>query len=68
MVSLEHQRVVGIFARRIDAEYALDKLSNFGFSMNQISVVAIDAEHQLGDTNMSNYVWYKAHDELQHVQ
>ena len=62
MVSLEHQRVVGIFARRIDAEYAIDKLSNFGFSMNQISVVAIDAERQLGEAGISNYVWYKAHD------
>ena len=31
MVSLEHQRVVGIFARRIDAEYAIDKLNNSGF-------------------------------------
>lgn len=63
MVSVEHQRVVGIFAQRIDAEYALDKLNNSGFSMNQISVVAIDAEdHYLDETGVSNYVWYKAHD------
>ncbi len=63
MVSVEHQRVVGIFAHRIDAEYAVEKLNNSGFSMNQISVVAIDAEdHQFGEIGMSNYVWYKAHD------
>ncbi|HEY9729152.1 MAG TPA: general stress protein [Chroococcales cyanobacterium] len=44
MVLGNYRRAIGVFARRRDAEYALDELRASGFPMNNISVVAKDSE------------------------
>lgn len=40
----EHKRAVGVFSSRSDAEYALTELRDAGFNMNQISIIARDAD------------------------
>ncbi|WP_026734403.1 general stress protein [Fischerella sp. PCC 9605] len=44
MVVGERRRAVGVFSNRSDAEYALTELRDAGFNMNQISVIAKDAD------------------------
>jgi hypothetical protein len=44
MVLGNYRRAIGVFARRRDAEYALDELRASGFPMHNISVVAKDSE------------------------
>lgn len=59
-----NRRAVGTCYNRQDAEHAVKELNSYGFSMDQISVVAIDADRddQPREAGMSDYVWYKAHD------
>ncbi|MBD2773396.1 general stress protein [Iningainema tapete] len=40
-----HQRAVGVFSSRSDAEYALTELRDAGFNMNKVSVIAKDGDH-----------------------
>ncbi|MDP5339271.1 MAG: general stress protein [Nodularia sp. (in: cyanobacteria)] len=46
MVTTVRRRAVGTFSNRRDAEQALHELKNSGFSMDRVSVIAKDAEHQ----------------------
>jgi Heat induced stress protein YflT len=41
-----NKRAVGVFSTRNEAEHALHELNNSGFSMNQVSVIAKDADKQ----------------------
>lgn len=41
-----HKRAIGAFEHRRDAEAALTELRNSGFSMNQVSLIAKDADRQ----------------------
>ena len=57
----QEKRAVGVFARREDAERALNELRNSGFSMNQVSVVAKDADRgDLAGADMNAQVGNKA--------
>jgi hypothetical protein len=47
MVTTHHQRAIGTFANRREAELALSELRDAGFDMNRISVIARDP----GDTD-----------------
>lgn len=42
----EHKRAVGVFSSRREAEYALTELRDAGFPMNNISIIARDADHE----------------------
>jgi len=50
MVLGQNRRAVRILTNRIDMEHALQELNRFGFSVDQISMVALDADldDQLG--------------------
>ena len=58
----QQKRAVGVFSRREDAERALNELRHSGFSMNQVSVVAKDADRgdQLAGADMNAQVGNKA--------
>lgn len=57
----QQRRAVGVFSRREDAERALNELRNSGFSMNQVSVVAKDADRgDLAGADMNAQVGNKA--------
>ena len=62
MVLGQNRRAVRIFNNRIDAEHALHELNRFGFSVDQISMVALDVnvDEQLGGASMSNHIGNKA--------
>ena len=62
MVLGQNRRAVRIFNNRIDAEHALHELNRFGFSVNQISMVALDVDldDQLGGASMSDHIGNKA--------
>ena len=62
MTLAQQKRAVGVFSRREDAERALNDLRNSGFSMNQVSVVAKDADRgdQLAGADMNAQVGNKA--------
>ncbi|MFQ4144041.1 general stress protein [Chlorogloeopsis sp. ULAP02] len=40
----QHQRAVGVFSNRRDAEHALTELRDAGFNMNKVAVIAKDAD------------------------
>ncbi|MDJ0616577.1 MAG: DUF1269 domain-containing protein [Calothrix sp. MO_192.B10] len=46
MVLDEEKRAVGIFSSRLDTEIALQELKDNGFPMEQVSVIAKDAERE----------------------
>lgn len=62
MVLGQNKRAVRIFNNRIDAEHSLHELNRFGFSVNQISMVALDVnlDAQLGGASMSDHIGNKA--------
>jgi hypothetical protein len=58
----QHKRAVGVFSNYRDAEVALKELQNTGFPMDQVSVVARDAERHddIGGADVSDRVGNKA--------
>jgi hypothetical protein len=46
MISDRDRRAIGVFSTRLEAERALDVLSNSGFPMDKVSVIARDADRQ----------------------
>lgn len=46
MVLGQQKRAVGVFSTRQEAERALNELNRSGFSMNQVSIIAKDADRQ----------------------
>ena len=57
-----NKRAVGVFSSHRDAEHALSELRDSGFSMDQVSVVAKDADRndQIAGADMSDQVGNKA--------
>ncbi|MGB7412679.1 MAG: DUF1269 domain-containing protein [Thermosynechococcaceae cyanobacterium] len=54
-MNTEHQRAVGVFARRIEVEQALQELQSYQFPMDKISVIAKDEglSERLEDTDVT---------------
>jgi hypothetical protein len=46
MISDRDRRAIGVFSTRLEAERALDVLSDSGFPMDKVSVIARDADRQ----------------------
>jgi hypothetical protein len=46
MMSNQDRRAIGVFSTRVEAERALDALSDSGFPMDKVSVIARDADRQ----------------------
>jgi hypothetical protein len=47
MISDQERRAMGVFSTRVETERALDVLSDSGFPMDKISVIARDADRQV---------------------
>ncbi len=58
----QHKRAVGVFSKYPDAEAALNELKNSGFPMNQVSVVARDADRHddIGGADVTDSVGNEA--------
>lgn len=58
MVVANEKRAVGVFARRQEAEQALNELKASGFSMDKVSLLAKDADQgeQLGEVQISDRI------------
>jgi hypothetical protein len=48
----QRKRAIGVFSNRRDAEAALTELRDSGFSMDQVSIIAKDADHHGSATNV----------------
>jgi hypothetical protein len=46
MIVDQHRRAMGVFLTRAEAEHGLDALSDSGFPMGQVSVIARDSDRQ----------------------
>jgi hypothetical protein len=60
---LDHdRRAMGVFLTRTEAEHALDALSDSGFSMDKVSVIARDADQQkdIAGVDVQDHVGNKA--------
>ena len=59
---VQQKRAVGVFSSRREAEYALHELRDAGFNMNNVSVVAKDADRsdEIAGVDMSDRVGNKA--------
>jgi hypothetical protein len=58
----QHQRAVGVFSNRRDAEHALTELRDAGFNMNKVAVIAKDADRtgSIGGVDAQENVGNKA--------
>lgn len=58
MVTSNRERAIGVFSSRQDAEQALDELKASGFSMEQVSIIAKNADEgeQIGGAQVSDRV------------
>lgn len=59
MTLTHNQRAVGVFSSHQEAENALSELQNAGFAMNQVSIIAKDADHldqsnRIGETRVQD--------------
>lgn len=46
MIVAQYRRAMGVFSTRAEAEYGLDALSDAGFPMDKVSVIARDSDRQ----------------------
>jgi len=67
---VQQKRAVGVFSSRREAEYALHELRDAGFNMNNVSVVAKDADRgdEIAGVDMSSRVGTKQTKALQPVR